>query len=548
MELKNKYLKQYAVVISPFFIVCLLVSAGFLSGCVSMGKKTDTLAYVDGDPITRDDLAYALSVEHRREDLSTGKSLNMKDYLDKLISDRLIVQEARRIGIQEYPAVKEKIQAYIIRESVLILHEEEILNKVSFNEDDIKKYYKDNYKVFKLDVFGFDANEDALKFKDMILQGLDISQVKKGDAGINRIDEGKEFTYMSLAPSMQKAVSELAPGVYTDIVEVKGAYYILKIISFAEASDDKFESARAQITNRLENLKEEERSSQYLKELRDQASLNIENEILSSLKLGAEDGDRAKLANDSRILVTVNGEVLTVGKFVELLPPVIKISNEQLFDSWLYRKLVDQEALRRRYDLQPKLGEMVKQYENQLLQNMYINEVVMPNIEVSEEILNAYFDNHKENYLTPARYKLQVITVDEMDGALEIHNILLKGADFSWLARMRSKDGESAEKGGSIGWRDKKQLPLPLKDIIDTLKPGDITPVLKVDSRYSVFLVQDISEPQIKAFSAVKQDVYNAYMAEQYRKVHDRNIEELRADTEIIINEDAVEAFQKLFK
>lgn len=548
MELNNKSLKQYVGVISPLIMFSLLISVMVLSGCVSMGRKTDTLAYVDGEPITIDDLSYSLGVEHRREDLSTAQELNMKNYLNKLINERLIIQEARRMGIQEYPVAKEKIQEYITRESVVMLHEDEILKKVSLTEEDIKKYYKDNYKVFKLDIFGLNSNDDALKLKDMILQGSDISQVSKEEAGIVRMDEGQEFTYRSLAPSMQKAVLLLSPGEYTDVVEVKGIYYILKLLGVDDAPDDKFESVRAHIVKSLKTLKEEERSKQYLEELRAKSSLEIDKEILSSLKFGAEDSNRAEFAHDNRPLVTVNGEVLTVGEFIALLPPVIRITNEQLLDSWINRKLVDQEALSRRYDLQPKLAAMVKRYESQILQNIYIDEVILPNIEVSEEILNVYYDEHKEDYLMPVRYKIQVISVETMDEAAEIYNSLVKGSDFSWLAKMRSKDMGSAEKGGSMGWRYKAELPLPLKEIIDTLKPGDISPVLEVDSFYSIFHIQEITEQQVKTFSDVKTDVYRAYMSEQFSRINSKNIEELKADTEIIIDEDALKAFEKAFK
>ncbi|MBI4826002.1 MAG: peptidyl-prolyl cis-trans isomerase [Nitrospirae bacterium] len=548
MELKNKYLHQYAGFVSHLLMVCFLLSAGLLFGCVSMGKKTDALAYVDGDPITREDLSYSLGVEHRREDLSTAKALDMKDYLNKLINERLIIQEARRMGMQEYPEAKEKIQAFIVRESVLMLHEDEILKKVSSNnEDEIKKYYKENYKIFKLDVLGFNSKDDASRFRDLILQGSDVSRVSKEEAGINRIDEGKEFSYRSLAQSMQKAVSGLNPGEYSDVVEVKGVYYILKLLGVTGAPDDKLESVRAHIEKSLGSIKEEERSNQYLEELREQSTLKIDNDILLSLKLGVEDGDRAKLANDNRTLVTVNGEVLTVGEFIALLPPVIKITNEQLLNSWITRKLVDQEALRRRYDLQPKLEGMVRRYENQVLQNLYINEVILPNIQVSDDILNAYYDKHQQDYLTPSRYKIQVIAVEKMDEAVEIYNSLIKGADFSWFARMRSKD-VSAEKGGNMGWRNLGELPLPLKEIIDTLKPGDISPVLQAGSRYSIYNILEIEAPKAKALSEVKPDVYRAYMAEEFSRIHDTNMEQLKADTEIIINDDAIKAFEKGFK
>jgi hypothetical protein len=63
------------------------------------------LAFVDGDPVTKGDLEYSLEIAHRREDLSSAKALDISQYVEKLINDRLIIHEARRMGMEEYPAV-----------------------------------------------------------------------------------------------------------------------------------------------------------------------------------------------------------------------------------------------------------------------------------------------------------------------------------------------------------------------------------------------------------------------------------------------------------
>ena len=133
-----------------------------LWGCASAPKKDDTLAFVDGDPVTRRDLEYSLEIAHRREDLSTARELNINQYVEKLIDDRLIVHEARRMGIDEYPEVEEKVRDYVLRESVVRLYSEEVLEKVFVTDEEINDYYKTNYERFTLDIIEAGTEEDDM--------------------------------------------------------------------------------------------------------------------------------------------------------------------------------------------------------------------------------------------------------------------------------------------------------------------------------------------------------------------------------------------------
>jgi len=114
-------------------------------GCASVQQKENVLAVVNDEPITEGDLKYSLTIAHRREDLSSAGALDLSQFLQKLINDRLIIQEARRMGMEDYPEVQQAVEAYIVRESVVRLYDEEIVSKVTVSEDDLRNYYKRKY-------------------------------------------------------------------------------------------------------------------------------------------------------------------------------------------------------------------------------------------------------------------------------------------------------------------------------------------------------------------------------------------------------------------
>ncbi len=157
-------------------LCCLLVLVG---GCASLQQKENVLAVVNGEPITERDLKYSLEIAHRREDLSSAGALNLSQFIQKLIDDRLIIQEARRMGAEDYPEVQQALQAYILRESVVRLHDEEIVRKVTVTEEDIKNYYKKNYERLSLGIIEVDSEENAQEILEQLKKGADFKELAR---------------------------------------------------------------------------------------------------------------------------------------------------------------------------------------------------------------------------------------------------------------------------------------------------------------------------------------------------------------------------------
>jgi peptidyl-prolyl cis-trans isomerase C len=122
--------------------------------------------------------------------------------------------------------------------------------------------------------------------------------------------------------------------------------------------------------------------------------------------------------------------------------------------------------------------------------------------------------------------------VKEKEDARIILKNLQKGADFSWWARRKSVDSSSAT-GGDAGWFTKDSLPQPLQMIIDTLKPGDITPVLEVNTHYMVARLKEKVDKKVREFSAVKDAVRRSLFNDQRNTVLKDYIARLKADAEI---------------
>jgi parvulin-like peptidyl-prolyl isomerase len=516
-----------------------------LSSCAGLSHKEEVLAVVNGEPITAGDFKYSLTISHRREDLSSAGALNLSQFVQKLIDDRLIVQEARRMGMEDYPEVRQAIQAYILRESVVRLHDDEIVKQVKVTDQEIRSFYKRNYEQFVLGIIRVDTEEKAREILQQLRGGRDFQELAREYSPDPSQKDAGEVTLRrsSLNPVVDRAISNLKPGEFTGVVGVGNKFYIIKLVTRKEAPDEGLESVKGNIERALRRQKEKERSDEYLKYLRERLGVQVNDEIFSSINL-AEKSETEKLSQDERILVRINGSTLTVGDFVSLAKSYPKRSKDAILNDWTEQKLIDIEALSRHYEKQKEFREMVDRYEDQLLKNTFINKVIVPQIALSDEALKEYYLSHQESFMKPASFKIQQITVKTVQDAEDILNDLKNGAEFSWLAKNRSVDATASE-GGNLGWLTKAEMPVPVRKVIETLKPGDISPIVKIDSFYRITKLLDRKEGELEEFAKVKRSVHRAAFEEQVNDILNSYISQLKKDSDIRVNDEEVKLLEE---
>lgn len=526
------------------FALCALLV--FLGSCASLLQKEDILAVVNGEPIIEEDLKYSLQIAHRREDLSSAGAMDISQFIQKLVDDRLIIQEAYRMGMEEYPEVQKALQAYILRESVVRLYNDEVAKKVTLSEEEIKSYYQKNHERFSLGIIELGSEETAQEIVEQLKKGADFKELSQKYSTRPSQKDGGEVVLRrnSMPPPIEKAVSNLKPGEFSDVLKIQNKCYIIQLISKEEAPDEDLKNVRAGIERGIRKQKEQERSDEYLKYLREQLTIRIDRELLSAVRLDGGSEEIERLSKDERTLAEVNGSLLIIGDFVSLARSYPGKSKDEILNDWIDRKVVDHEALIRHYEMKPDLRNMVFRYKNQLFKNTFIKRVVIPQIAISDKTLEDYYSSHQKSFVKPASFKIQQITVKTMDEAQGILNNLQNGADFSWLAKRRSIDS-AAQEGGDVRWVTKAEMPEPVRNILDTLNPGDIGPIIKIDSQYRIIRLQGKREEEIEEFDKVKDAVYKASFEEQVNTLLNKYIAQLKTDAEIKINDEAVRLLEE---
>lgn len=534
-----------------------LVPALFL-GCASLSSRRDVIASVNGESVTRADLSYVLEVAHRRDDASAG-NISISDYVDKLTGDVLIIQEAREMGLDNDPGMKKSLDVYILTESVGKLYKEEILDKVAFTEDELLNTYKELYEMCVLDVIRTSSEDEARKALDDLNAGKDFSETAlaysdrvqdKKDKEDNGVRVTISWRGISNTPTLKKTIAGMKPGEVSGIVkeEKTGAFYILKLVEKKDPPETDMEHLRKKVETVLRGDKERERSDKYLAELRKKADVEVKEDVLALIDL-KEPKNNEKFKSDERMLARVGENILTVRDYISMLEDARPADKkEEFLGIWINIKLVDKEALRRNYYKKDRdLRDKTRRYKDQLLKGAFIDKVIMPRIKVDEEEANRYYSEHKEKFIGPDQYKYQQITVKDMEAAEEILGQLKSGVDFAWIAKDKSRDSARLA-GGHAGWKSSREMPAGLKDAIEKLKPGELSPVFEINSEYSIVKLLDTKKGEILSFDKVKERVMNLVYAEQYYKVWNDYTSKLKEKADIRINEKAVRLMEERLK
>ena len=123
-------------------------------------------------------------------------------------------------------------------------------------------------------------------------------------------------------------------------------------------------------------------------------------------------------------------------------------------------------------------------------------------------------------------YKVRHILVEKEDDAKSIITELQKGAKFDELAKARSKDPGSKDKGGDLDWNAPANFVKPFGDAMKTTPKGKFTPQpVQTQFGWHVIEVDDIRDAKVPAYEEVKPQLQQRLQAQWL----DKYFKDLRA-------------------
>ena len=183
-------------------------------------------------------------------------------------------------------------------------------------------------------------------------------------------------------------------------------------------------------------------------------------------------------------------------------------------------ELVYQEAQKLGLDKQPDYVAREELARRELLTSSFLQDYVKKN-PISDADTKAAYEEYKKAY-GDKEFNARHILVKTEPEAKDIIAQLGKGGDFAKMAKEKTLDTGSKDKGGDLGWFSPATMVKPFSDTVATLKKGDVTAApVQTQFGWHVIKLVDTRVAQPLPYEKVKEGLQ--------KNLQQRNLEKMMA-------------------
>ena len=249
-------------------------------------------------------------------------------------------------------------------------------------------------------------------------------------------------------------------------------------------------------------------------------------------------GVSAPKGSTAAIAATVNGTVISQ-KLVEMIlkqqaqqgMPDNAESRKMIIDSLATQLILSQEAAKKGLDTTSEIADQLEMARQSILAEAYVQDYMKSN-PVTDDMLTAEYDKIKTQ-ASGNQYKARHILVEKEADAKDIIVKLKKDPKaFDALAKSKSKDPGSKDKGGDLGWFDSRGMVPEFSTAVAKLEKDKFTeePV-KSKFGYHVILLEDTRPNPIPTLDQVKPGLTQQVQQQNFVKM----VEGMKAQAKIEI-------------
>lgn len=141
---------------------------------------------------------------------------------------------------------------------------------------------------------------------------------------------------------------------------------------------------------------------------------------------------------------------------------------------------------------------------------------LLPQVEVTEDALRAWYEDNLARHASDERRRARhiLILADEPDAearARSAYERAVAGEDFAGLARELSQDPGSAGQGGDLGWAEKSFFAEAFADAVWAMQPGEVRGPVRTEFGWHVIRLDEIEAARQQSFEEVRAELEADY-------------------------------------
>lgn len=531
---------------------------GFLFLCATLAVASDQklpiiagekiVATVAEEPITLEELNQAIAAAHaERSREATAGRVDFSNIMNRLITTRLIVLEARNMGLDELPEIKSEINAYARQLQMEILFERHVRD-IRVDEDEVNTTYEAMIREWKIKSLRIKKQADALKIESRLKAGQDFDKVvqKAIEWDLGEADpEGAYLQKKDLARPVAQLVSKMSIGSISPMLSIGNKGFIIFKLEDTRLPEVEDPRAREMARRQALNNKRVKAAKAYYHNLKERHIEFYDQELLGALNYETQAPGFEKLLKDQRILVEIKGgDSITVGEFTRALKQKfyhgvqraieskrIHPKKQSVLESMLQERVLLKEARAQGIDRTDEFNAKVKAHEIASLFGIFIDKVVAPNIKLDIKTLQNYYKKHSETFATPQMIRIKSLVFSNRDDAVAAIKKLKAGTDFNWLSSNADGQVDKDEKG-RLNFEGKlltqKGLPQDVQKAISNSKPGDFKLYESPPGHFYVLFINQIISPKPQPFESVRKEIAKKVFKEKVKATIEQWAEQLK--------------------
>ena len=145
-------------------------------------------------------------------------------------------------------------------------------------------------------------------------------------------------------------------------------------------------------------------------------------------------------------------------------------------------------------------------------------EELFKGITIDNDTLETYYEGHKESFAYPESVRLEMVIVDNIDGANKIYNRTKKGEDIKKIVEEYST-GDKKATFRRTRWMPYDAIPLAIQSKV---KAGNIGEVIEpTDSADKIYIIKILEKrsARVLTFEEAKEDIKNSFLRRRQQNI-----------------------------
>ena len=512
------------------------------------------LAIVNGDTITTADLDRELVTVHDKQTSDEREHFDYRKLLDKLVNDRLIIQEATALGMGEEDWLVSLLEDYSTDNAIRFYVGDNFDPDLSIEDEAVLSAFERNYRKLQLRTVSVADSMQAVRLRQAVADGADMdSLARKVSLDVNSIRGGlhNDKYQADVETVLMHNSLDLKVGELSSPFKYRNSFAFLRVERRTPADTADLTKFRPVLEKSLGKSKQRMEWDEFVATLAGKYPVHIDTAAINVVLADSALLFTPDFVKDGNTpVLSVAGDItLTEGQLRTDVSRTAMNMGNQSIRMILAQALNDAEerltllaaARDAGYLKDPRVAAMYQHSLDSSLIEVYLKETVVAQIKFNWAEFEEYYNSHLKDFLEDTKYQFDRIHVADSVTAGQVQSRLNDGADFDYLADQY--DPNPDRKTESDDWVTLATFPESMRDELQSAEIGQVLSPLRVMDGFLLLRLRDRRPGEPKPIKDVEMRIREVMFQRKFNSMLDKTLGTLKANSDIEYRQSAIDKY-----